>query len=90
MYTPFEVKKNRGYGDTFYIGEVFVKINGKQHFLWRAVEQDGQVVDVYLQAQRFITAHAAVSSLFNLGRHLASAGQYRDLRMSAFGEWLPF
>ncbi|MEH6478257.1 MAG: DDE-type integrase/transposase/recombinase, partial [Sneathiella sp.] len=37
---------------TFYIDEVFVKINGKQHYLWRAVDQDGEVVDVYLQAKR--------------------------------------
>jgi len=29
-----------------------VKINGKQHYLWRAVDQDGEVVDVYLQAKR--------------------------------------
>ena len=27
-------------------------INGKQHYLWRAVDQDGEVVDVYLQAKR--------------------------------------
>jgi putative transposase len=39
---------HRGYGDTFYIDEVFVRINGKQHYLWRAVDQDGEVVDVYL------------------------------------------
>ena len=39
------------------------------------------------QAQRFLGAHAAVSNLFNLGRHQVSAKQYRDLRMSAFGEW---
>jgi putative transposase len=39
------------------------------------------------QAQRFVTAHAAVSNLFNLGRHLVSAGHYRDLRVSAFSEW---
>ena len=32
--------------------EVFVKINGKQHSLWRAVDQDVEVVDVYLQAKR--------------------------------------
>jgi transposase-like protein len=31
---------------------VLVKINGKQHYLWRAVDQDGEVVDVYLQAKR--------------------------------------
>lgn len=160
-------RKHRGYGDTFYIDEVFVKINGKQHYLWRAVDQDGEVVDVYLQnkrdgaaakrffkrllrshgdeprkivtdklrsypvahrevmpevthvtdqyannraeqsheatrvrergmrrfktarqAQRFVTAHAAVQNLFNLGRHLVSAQHYRDLRISAFGEWV--
>ncbi|MEZ5573810.1 MAG: IS6 family transposase [Halioglobus sp.] len=159
-------RKHRGYGDTFYIDEVFVKINGKQHYLWRAVDQDGEVVDVYLQArrdgaaakrffrrllrahcgeprkivtdklrsygvahrelipeaihstqeyennraeqsheatrvrergmrrfksirqaQRFVTAHAAVSNLFNLGRHLVRAEHYRDLRISAFDEW---
>jgi putative transposase len=164
-------RKHRGYGDTFYIDEVFVKINGKQHYLWRAVDQDGEVVDVYLQArrdgaaakrffkrllrshggeprkivtdklrsygvahrelipdviqdkyqyvnkraeqtheatrvrervmrgaafrrfksvrqeQRFLGAHAAVSNLFNLGRHLVRAEHYRDLRVSAFEEW---
>ena len=45
-------RKHGGYGDTFFIDEVFVKINGKQHYLWRAVDQDGEVVDVYLQARR--------------------------------------
>jgi putative transposase len=45
-------KKHRGYGDTFFIDEVFVKIDGKQHYLWRAVDQDGEVVDVYLQKRR--------------------------------------
>ena len=159
-------RKHRGYGDTFYIDEVFVKINGKQHYLWRAVDQDGEVVDVYLQtkrdgaaakrffrrllrshgaeprkivtdklrsypvahrelmadaihstqqyennraeqsheatrvrergmsrfksmrqAQRFLTAHAAVANLFNLGRHLVRAEHYRNMRISAFSEW---
>ena len=45
-------KKHQGYGDAFYIDEVFVKINGKQHYLWRAVDQDGEVVDVCLQKRR--------------------------------------
>ncbi|MGB5727704.1 MAG: IS6 family transposase [Thiogranum sp.] len=159
-------RKYRGYGDTFFIDEVFVKINGKQHYLWRAVDQDGEVVDVYLQdkrngdaakrffrrllrshgeeprkivtdklrsypvahrevmpdvihdtsqyannraeqsheptrarergmrkfksfgqAQRFVTAQAAVHNLFNLSRHLVSANHYRNLRVSAFSEW---
>ncbi len=159
-------RRHRGYGDTFYIDEVFVKINGKQQYLWRAVDQDGEVVDVYLQArrdgaaakrffkrlmrsyggeprnivtdklrsygvahrelmpnvihntaryannraeqshestrvrergmrrfkspkqaQRFLSAHAAVYNLFNLGRHLVRAKHYRNLRISAFKEW---
>lgn len=29
-----------------------MKLYGKQHYLWRAVDQDGEVVDVYLQAKR--------------------------------------
>jgi putative transposase len=39
------------------------------------------------QAQRSLGAHAAVSNLFNLGRHLVRAEHYRNLRMSAFAEW---
>jgi putative transposase len=39
------------------------------------------------QAQTFVTAHAAVHNLFNLGRHLVSANHYRNLRIGAFREW---
>ena len=45
-------RAHRGYGDTFFIDEVFVKVQGKQRYLWRAVDQDGEVVDVFLQARR--------------------------------------
>ena len=166
LYSRRLKRKHRGYGDAFYIDEAFIKINDKQHYLWRAVDQDGEVVDVYLQekrdgaaakrffrrlirnnggeprkivtdklrsygvahrelipdtihstkqyennlaeqsheatrvrgrgmrkfkstrqAQQFLGAHAAVSNLFNLGRHLVRAEHYRDFRMSAFEEW---
>jgi putative transposase len=159
-------RRHQGFGDTFFIDEVFVKIVGKQHYLWRAVDQDGEVVDVYLQsrrdgkaakrffkrllkshryeprkivtdklrsygvahrelipdtihdtsqysnnraelshqptrvrersmrrfkstqqAQRFLTVHAAVYNLFNLGRHVISAKNYRFFRMRAFASW---
>ena len=165
IYTRRLKRKHRGYGHTFYTDEVFVRINGKQHYVWRAVDQDEDVVDVYLQArrdgaaakrffrrllrshgseprkivtdklrsygvahrelipeaihstqqyennraeqsheatrvrergmrkfksvgqaQRVLGAHAAVSNLFNLGRHLIGAKHYRDLRVSAFAE----
>jgi len=51
-YTARLKRKHRGFGDTFFIDEVFIKIDGKQHYLWRAVDQDGEVVDVYLQKRR--------------------------------------
>ena len=39
--------KNRGYlGDTWYLDKVFIKINGVLHYLWRAVEQDGDETDI--------------------------------------------
>jgi len=159
-------RRHLGFGDTFYMDEVFVKIQGKQQYLWRAVDQDGEVVDVFLQsrrdgaaakrffkrlirnhgneprkivtdklrsygvahrelipeaihdtsqyannraevshqptrvrergmrrfkstqqAQRFLSAHAAVYNLFNLGRHLVSAMHYRLFRDNAFSSW---
>ena len=45
-------RRHQEYGDAFYINEVFVNIRGKQHYLWRAVDQDGEVVDVLLQERR--------------------------------------
>ena len=39
------------------------------------------------QARRCVVAHAAVSNLFNLGRHLVRAQHYRDLRICAFTQW---
>lgn len=45
-------RRHKGFGDTFYIDEVFVKIGGKQHYLWRAADQDGEVIDVFLQTRR--------------------------------------
>ena len=61
-------RKHQGFGDTFYVDEVFVKIRGKQHYLWRAVDQDGDVVDVFLQDRR--DARAAKRFFRRLiGRH---------------------
>jgi len=45
-------RRHAGFGDTFYIDEVFVRIDGLQHYLWRAVDQDGEIVDVFVQRRR--------------------------------------
>ena len=45
-------RRHQGYGDTLFLDEDFVKIQGQQYYLWREVDQDGEVVNVYLQARR--------------------------------------
>ncbi|MDG2325164.1 MAG: DDE-type integrase/transposase/recombinase [Halioglobus sp.] len=45
-------RKHRGYGNTVFIDEVFIKINGNPHYLRRTVDQDGEVVDVFLRDRR--------------------------------------
>jgi len=39
-------------GDKWHLDEVFVKINGEQKYLWRAVVQDGNVLDILVQNRR--------------------------------------
>lgn len=36
-------------GDTWHIDEVFCQINGELVYLWRAVDQSGEVLDVLVQ-----------------------------------------
>ena len=40
------------YGDKWHLDEVVVAINGKKHWLWRAVDQEGFVLDVLVQSRR--------------------------------------
>ncbi len=39
-------------GDKWHLDEVFLKINGKTHYLWRAVDQQGTVLDILVQSRR--------------------------------------
>ncbi|EFH83034.1 IS6 family transposase [Ktedonobacter racemifer] len=39
-------------GDKWHLDEVCLKINGKTHYLWRAVDQDGNVLDILVQSRR--------------------------------------
>ena len=39
-------------GDKWHLDEVAIKIAGVQHWLWRAVDQNGMVLDVLVQSQR--------------------------------------
>jgi len=39
-------------GDKWHLDEVFLKINGITHYLWRAVDQNGVVLDILVQPKR--------------------------------------
>ncbi len=39
-------------GDTWYLDELFVTIQGRQHYLWRAVDEDGDAIDILVQSRR--------------------------------------
>jgi putative transposase len=39
-------------GDTWFLDEVFITIAGRRHYLWRAVDQDGDVIDILVQPRR--------------------------------------
>jgi putative transposase len=39
-------------GDGWYLDEVFLTIDGERHYLWRAVDQDGHVLDILVQRRR--------------------------------------
>jgi len=44
-------------GDTWHLDEMFVTISGERLYLWRAVDQDGEVLDILVQKRR--NKHAA-------------------------------
>jgi putative transposase len=45
-------RKQPKLGDTWHVDELFVKIRGRRYYLWRAVDQDGDVLDILVQRRR--------------------------------------
>ena len=56
-------------GDRWFLDEVVVSIQGKRRYLWRAVDQDGDVIDVLLQKRR----NGSQPRDYRRGRYLHSA-----------------
>ena len=74
--------------DTIHSNEQYENNRAEQsHEATRVRERGMRKFKSAKQAQRFLGAHAAVSNLFNLGRHLVKAKHYRNLREGAFAEW---
>jgi len=59
----------------------------QSHRPTRSKERSMKLFRSMKQGQRFLNIHAAVSNLFNLGRHLTTAKNYRKFRNNSFNEW---
>ena len=47
------LRRRRGrLGDIWHLDELFVTIQGRRQYLWRAVDQDGDVLDILVQPRR--------------------------------------
>jgi putative transposase len=47
------LRKFRGpVGDTWHLHEVYPKIDGRYKYFWRAVDQEGEVIDILVQSRR--------------------------------------
>lgn len=51
------IRRKRGrLGDIWHVDELFIKIRGDRYYLWRAVDQDGDVIDVLVTKKRDLRA----------------------------------
>jgi putative transposase len=66
-------------GDTWHLDEVFIRIRGVLHYLWRAVDQHGVVLDILVQERR---DGAAAKRFF---RRLLKGLHYRPKRLVTDG-----
>ena len=58
--------------DTWHMDEVLITIRGKKHWLWRAIDADGDVLDILVQTRR--NAKAAKRFFKDWFHSLASRG----------------
>src|SRR5829696_1295192 len=66
-------------GDTWHLDEEFLKINGELHYLWRAVDQHGVVLDILVQDRR----NAAAAKRFF--KRLLAGLKYKPKRLVTDG-----
>jgi putative transposase len=66
-------------GDTWHLDEVFIRIRGALHYLWRAVVQHGVVLDILVRGQR---NGAAAKRFF---KHILRGLQYKPRRLITDG-----
>ncbi len=87
----------------WHLDEVFVKVNGERHYLWRGRWLNNQAENSHLPfrrreramlrfrrmrtLQKFASVHASVSNHFNQERHLYSRANFKLNRAAALASW---
>ena len=51
-YAPNLKRRQGRLADHRHLDEVFLRINGRLQYLWRAIDQDGDVIDILMQPRR--------------------------------------
>ena len=51
-YTKSLGKRQDRLGDIWFLDEVFISVDSERQYLWRAVDQDGDVIDILVQSRR--------------------------------------
>ena len=52
VYAHHLTRRRGRMGGTWHLDELFVTIRGERHYLWRAVDQDGDTIDILVQPRR--------------------------------------
>jgi putative transposase len=73
-------------GDKWHLDEVVLKIAGKTHYLWRAVDQHGVVLDVLVQSRRDKKAAAAAAQATEAAVPSAARHDHRQAGLLRSGE----
>jgi len=84
-----ELRRRRGKpSPRWHLDEMVVRIGGEHLFWWRAVDDEGEVLDILVPAAtRQKGRHSAVYNLFNRQRHLISRRTLRIYRARAMATW---
>jgi putative transposase len=78
------INRMRSYSNwQWYLDEVFVKINGEMHYLWRAVDHEGEVLETYVTKRR--DRNAALKFLRKLMKRYGSPKVIVTDRLRSYG-----
>jgi putative transposase len=69
-------------GDKWYLDEIFLTINGERHYLWRAVDQDDNVLAILVQRRRNTQAAKKFFHKLLKGLQYVPRGLITDTRKS--------